>query len=152
MAEAGFAYAPAVAFPTGDTMDVAEVLGVQDRAGSFGLPGSSSPVVWNRDYERELSAGERERYNQTLLAESAEDVAEADRSGDVPEGRRAEEFATGGCFGRARAAVPSVWDATRSLRQSWMRFARTTRAVTLRRSSSSVTHAGSTPRHAAMTG
>ena len=113
MAEAGFDYAPAVAFPTGDTREVAEVLRVQDRP--FVLPEFSSPVASNRDYERELSAAERERYNQTLLGESADDVAEADRTGNVPEGRRAEEFATGGCFGRARAAVPSVWDARREL-------------------------------------
>ncbi len=115
MAEAGFDYAPAVSFPTRDMIEVAEGLGAQDRAASVVLPGSSSPAAWNRGYERALSDGERERYNQTLLGESAHDVAEADRTGEVPAGRRAEEFATGGCVGGAKSAIPSVWDARREL-------------------------------------
>jgi hypothetical protein len=115
MAEAGFEYAPAVAFPTGDMREVAEGLGIEDTGSSFELPQLSSPVSWNRDYERGLSDAERERYHQTLLGESAAAVAEADRTGIVPEGRPAEEFAMGGCFGEADAAVPSVWDARREL-------------------------------------
>jgi hypothetical protein len=115
MGQAGFDYAPAVAFPTGDLREVAEGLGVQDRVSPFELPGASSPAALNRDYERGLSDRERERYNQTLLGETAAEVAETDRTGVVPEGRRAEEFATGGCFGRAQEAVPSVWDARRDL-------------------------------------
>jgi hypothetical protein len=115
MARAGFDYAPAVAFPTGDMLEVAENLGIQDQGSSPDLPGLSSPTNWNRGYERGLSVDERERYNQTLLGETAAEVAETDRTGVVPEGRRAEEFATGGCFGRAQEAVPSVWDARRDL-------------------------------------
>jgi hypothetical protein len=115
MADAGFDYAPAVAFPAGDMLEVAEGLGVQDRGSSPVLTGLSSPVDSNREYERGLSDGDRERYSQTLLGESAAEVAETDRTGVVPEGRRAEEFATGGCVGAADAAVPSVWDARRDL-------------------------------------
>jgi hypothetical protein len=109
MADAGFDYAPAVAFPAGDMLEIADSLGIH------GSSDAMSPTSLNRAYERGLSGDERERYNQTLLAESAADVAEADRTGEVPGGRRAEEFATGGCTGEARAAIPSIWDAQRSL-------------------------------------
>jgi hypothetical protein len=109
MADAGFDYAPAVAFPAGDMLEIADSLGIH------GSSDAISPTSLNRAYERGLSGDERERYNQTLLAESAADVAEADRTGEVPGGRRAEEFATGGCTGEARAAIPSIWDAQRSL-------------------------------------
>ncbi|HEX6425196.1 MAG TPA: S-layer homology domain-containing protein [Acidimicrobiales bacterium] len=115
MAEAGFEYAPAVAFPAGDVAEIADSLGVdpaEDASG--GSPADSSPSDRNRAYERALPADEQERYNQTLLGESAEDVAEADRTGVVPDGRP-EDFATGGCVGEARDAVPSVWDARRAL-------------------------------------
>jgi hypothetical protein len=115
MADAGFDYTPAVSFPTRDTVEIAEGLGAQDRAASLGPRGSSSPATRNRDVERALSAGERDRYDQTLLGESAADVAEADRTGEVPAGRRADEFATGGCVGLSKAAIPSVWDARRQL-------------------------------------
>jgi hypothetical protein len=115
MGEAGFDYAPAAAFPVGDLREVAGGLRVQDRVSPFASAGPRSPAAWNREYEAGLSGGDRERYNQALLGESAADVAETDRTGVVPEGRRADEFATGGCFGRAEAAVPSVWDARREL-------------------------------------
>jgi hypothetical protein len=115
MADAGFDYAPAVAFPTGDMIEVAENLGIEGDGMSAAMYPLSSPTSWNRAYERGLSGDDRERYNETLLGESAADVAEADRTGVVPDGRRAEEFATGGCFGEVRAAVPSIWDAQRSL-------------------------------------
>ncbi|HET9608180.1 MAG TPA: hypothetical protein VFP06_01160, partial [Acidimicrobiales bacterium] len=115
MADAGFEYAPEVAFPDQDVVEIADGLGVEPAQGTPGDPaGGSSPSTWNRTYEQGLSAGERERYNQTLLGESAEDVAEADRTGAVPDGRP-EDFATGGCVGQARDAVPSVWDARRAL-------------------------------------
>jgi hypothetical protein len=115
MAGAGFDYAPAVAFPRGDMLEIAENLGIPDQGSSPDLPGLSSPTSWNRGYERGLSIGERERYSQTLLGESVADVAEADRTGIVPDGRGAEEFATGGCVGQAKVAIPSIWDAPRAL-------------------------------------
>jgi hypothetical protein len=115
MARAGFDYAPAVAFPTGDMIEVAENLGITDQGSSPDLPGLSSPTSWNRGYEGSLTDGARERYNRTLHGESLADVAEADRTGIVPDGRRAEEFATGGCVGEAKAAIPSIWDAQRNL-------------------------------------
>lgn len=107
MGDAGFDYTPAVAFPAQDTADVAEHLGISGEAGP-------SPVAQNRAYEAGLSSEERERYNQTLLGESAAAVAEADRTGIVPDGR-ADDFARGGCVGAAAAAIPSVWDAPRQL-------------------------------------
>jgi hypothetical protein len=115
MADAGFDYTPAVAFPTGDMLEVAEGLGVAAERSSSASSEPASPATRNRDDERALPDDERERYNQTLLGESAADVDEADRTGIVPEGRRADEFATGGCSGQARAAVPSIWDARRDL-------------------------------------
>ena len=115
MAGAGFDYLPAVAFPAGDMLEVAESLGVEGDSG-LDLTPLSSPATWNRDYERGLPSDERERYSQTLLGESAEDVAQADRTGVVPDGRSAEEFATGGCYGEAHAAIPGVWDAPHDLR------------------------------------
>jgi hypothetical protein len=112
MAEAGYEYAPAVAFPTGDMLEVADGLGIAAGDASADVV---SPAQRNRDRERALSDAERERYNQTLLGEGAADVAEADRTGEVPAGRRADEFARGGCVGRAAAAVPSVWAGRRAL-------------------------------------
>jgi hypothetical protein len=114
MAGAGFDYAPAVAFPREDMLEVAENLGIGD-PGSSAAASPSSPTTWNREYELGLSGEERERYNQTLLGESAADVTETDRTGVVPAGRPAEEFASGGCFGEAKAAIPSIWVAQRSL-------------------------------------
>lgn len=115
MAGAGFDYAPAVAFPTEDMVEVAENLGIPDQGSAPDVPGLASPTSWNRSYESGLTVGERERYSQTLLGESVADLAEADRTGVVPDGRGAEEFATGGCVGQARAAIPSIWDARRAL-------------------------------------
>lgn len=109
MANAGFDYSPAVAFPAEDTLAVAERLGV-DPAGAAGAGGFAT----NRAYEQTLTPAERERYNQTLLGESAAEIAEADRTGLVPEGR-GEDFARGGCTGAARKAIPSIWDTPRAL-------------------------------------
>lgn len=115
MADAGFSYVPAVAFPRGDMLEVAENLGVDGGGIAAAAVSPDSPVSRNRAYERGLSADERERYNQALLGESAADVATADRTGEVPEGRTADEFAAGGCVGEAKAAVPGIWDAPRRL-------------------------------------
>jgi hypothetical protein len=115
MASAGFDYAPAVAFPGRDTVDIARNLGVQDRAPSGDERGSQSPAAHNRGVEQALPASERERYTQTLVGESAADLAQADTTGEVPAGRRADGFATGGCVGQSKAAVPSIWDARREL-------------------------------------
>lgn len=113
MADAGFDYEPAVAFPDGDMLEIAEHLGVDGTDAT--AAGDSTPASRNRADERDLTADERERYNQTLLGESAADIAEADRTGEVPAGRRADEFATGGCYGTAQQAVPSIWDTRREL-------------------------------------
>jgi hypothetical protein len=115
MADAGFDYVPAVAFPTADMREVADGLGIRGAGLSASGSSLSSPVASNRAYERGLTPGDRERYTQTLLGESAADVAVADRTGEVPAGRRADEFATGGCVGEAAVAVPSIWDAPRRL-------------------------------------
>ena len=115
MADAGFDYAPAVAFPAGDQREVAQSLGVTEEQTALSPSEVVPPARWNRDYERALPDQERERYSRSLLGESAADVAEADRTGVVPAGRRADEFATGGCLGEAEAAVPSIWDTRRDL-------------------------------------
>lgn len=108
MANAGFDYTPAVAFPAEDTLAVAEQLGV-DPARS-----GASSFATNRAYERGLSLAERERYNQTLIGETAAAIAEADRTDIIPEGR-GDDFARGGCFGDARKAIPSIWDTPRAV-------------------------------------
>jgi hypothetical protein len=111
MTDAGFEYSPAVAFPADRVADIAAALGVGPR-----WPRSGSPAGRNRAYAQDLSPGERERYYQTWLGESAADVAEAESTGQIPPGRGAE-FATGGCLGAAKTAIPSVWDRQRPLRQ-----------------------------------
>ncbi|MGH9216722.1 MAG: hypothetical protein ACRDZS_10740, partial [Acidimicrobiales bacterium] len=111
MGDAGFEYAPAVAFPADRVAEIAVGLGVGPR-----WPASGSPASRNRAYAQGLSPGDRERYYQRLLAESAADVAEVERTGEIPRGR-GPDFATGGCLGAAEAAIPGIWDRQRPLRQ-----------------------------------
>jgi hypothetical protein len=111
MSDAGFEYTPAVTFPAERVADIAAGLGVSpSRAASV------SPASRNIAYAQGLSAGDRERCYQTLLGESAADVAEADRTGQMPQGR-GPDFATGGCLGAAATATPNIWDRQRPLRQ-----------------------------------
>jgi hypothetical protein len=111
MSDAGFDYAPAVAFPAERVADIAAGLGVRANGAAPAPPASR-----NRTYVQSLSIGDRERYYQSLLAESAVDVAEAERTGEIPRGR-GPGFATGGCLGAAETAIPSIWDRQRPLRQ-----------------------------------
>jgi hypothetical protein len=111
MSGAGFEYTPAVAFPAERVADIAAGLGA-----SPGGAASVSPASRNRAYAQGLSAADRERYYQTLLGESAADVAEADRTGQIPQGR-GPHFAAGGCLGAAATATPNIWDRQRQLRQ-----------------------------------
>src|SRR5262245_19532069 len=112
MEEAGLSYAPAVAYPTTATRRVAENLPTpQIRADAAA---AASPDEQNRGYEQALSPGERNRYTLTLYGETAADIDAAAVEGEAPDGRGAD-FATGGCTGRARAAVPSLWDARRAM-------------------------------------
>jgi hypothetical protein len=110
MNEAGFEYSPAVAFPADRVADIAADLGIGPK-----WPASGSPASRNRTYAQRLLPGDRERYFQTLLGESAANVAEAERSGEIPRGR-GPDFATGGCVGAAQTANPNVWDRQRPLR------------------------------------
>lgn len=55
---------------------------------------------------------------RTHVGESAAEVAEADRTGMTPAGR-GDKFATGGCFGKADSAIPSVWDTRRKLSNAY---------------------------------
>jgi hypothetical protein len=111
MSDAGFDHSPAVAFPADRVADIAAGLGVApDRAGW------ASPASRNRAHAQGLSTGDRERYYQTLLGESAADVAEVERTGAIPQGR-GPDFATGGCVGAAETAIPGIWDRQRPLRQ-----------------------------------
>jgi hypothetical protein len=113
MSDAGFDYAPAVAFPTDRVVEIATHLGVP----ANGAPvASETPTSRNRAYADSLSTGDRERYFQTLLGESAADVAEAEATGEIPHGR-GPDFATRGCRGAAAEAIPTIWDRQRPLRQ-----------------------------------
>lgn len=110
MSDAGLNYAPAVAFPADRVAAIAAGLGVRPQ-----WPASGSPASVNQAYAEGLSSGDRERYFQTLLGESAADVAEAERTGAIPHGR-GPDFATGGCLRAAAVAIPSMWDRQRPLR------------------------------------
>jgi hypothetical protein len=113
MSDAGFDYAPAVAFPTDRVVEIATHLGVP----ANGAPvASETPTSRNRAYADSLSTGDRERYFQTLLGESAADVAEAEVTGEIPHDR-GPDFATRGCRGAAAEAIPTIWDRQRPLRQ-----------------------------------
>ena len=111
MSDAGFDYTPAVAFPADRVADIAADLGVGPQRAT-----TESPANQNRAYAQSLSAGDRERYYQTLLGESAADVAEAERTEEIPRGG-GPDFATGGCLGAAETAIPSIWDRQRPLRR-----------------------------------
>jgi hypothetical protein len=111
MSDAGFEHSPAVAFPADRVADIAAGLGVGPR-----WPASGAPASRNRAYAQGLSSGDRERYYQTWLGESAADVAEAERTGEIPQGR-GPDFAAGGCLGAADAAIPGIWDRQRPLRR-----------------------------------
>ena len=112
MEEAGLSYAPAVAYPTAARRQVAENLPAPEI--EPGAPAAESPDEQNRAYEQALSPGERDHYTRTLYGETAADIDAAAVEGAAPDGR-GTDFATGGCTGRARAAVPSLWDARRAM-------------------------------------
>jgi hypothetical protein len=111
MADAGFSYAPAVAYPTDAMTRVAENLPTADVEPA--ARATVSPDEQNRATERALAPGDRDRYYQALYGETAADIDAAARDGAAPDGQGAA-FATGGCAGRAHDAVPSVWDARRA--------------------------------------
>lgn len=104
MAESGFEYVPAVAYPVEAMLAVAEGLGVAVSSD----PSLESPFDRNRTYEAGLTPEGREGFNQALFGESAADVVEVNRTGLLPVGRM--DFATGGCVGRVKASAQSVWD------------------------------------------
>lgn len=110
MRSGGFEYSPVVGFPPHAMALVAEGLGVRASEVSSLI----EPAERNRIYKESLSMEELDRYSRTHVGESAAEVSEADRSGMTPAGR-GQDFATGGCFGQAAAAVPSVWETRREL-------------------------------------
>lgn len=116
MSSAGFVYSPAVAFPVDGTLKIAEGLAIKPPE----LPTlkEQRPAERNRSYRAELSSDQLERYMQSLVAESAADVEEADRTQMAPTGR-GEDFATGGCLGKAEESVPSVWTLRRKLSDAY---------------------------------
>lgn len=107
-----FEYSPAVAYPFEAMLAVAEGLGVRRNTAS---PADLVPAVdRNAAYEAALPADERERFNQALFGESAADIAESNRTGQIPEGRD-PDFRRGGCFGQGEASAPSIWELRREL-------------------------------------
>jgi hypothetical protein len=112
LAVAGFAYALDVAFPPEAVVAIAEGQGVASSA--TGLLADASPSARNDAYVEGLSATERDRYFQTLFAERADDIMMAEETGRIPDGR-GEDFASGGCFGEAQAAIPGIWNLPRQL-------------------------------------
>jgi hypothetical protein len=110
MARSGFDYVPAVEFPSQPLAAVAKGLRVMDA----GSPDQPSPFDRNDAYRAALSGDADERYSRALNGESAADVAETRRSGQLPSGR-GPEFMAGGCVGASNAAIPSVWTLKREL-------------------------------------
>jgi hypothetical protein len=117
MQSSGFEYSPAVAYPTHAMVAVASHLGVApERIGPPTV--AANPSEQNRSYKAGLSPERLDQYTQALVAESAADLEQADRTGMVPAGR-GEEFASGGCVGKAQSAVPSVWRLRQRLSDSY---------------------------------
>ena len=121
MADSGFLYAPDVAFPSEAMLAVASGLRVEARQ-ALGLV---RPSDTNRAYDSALSPSERDRYFMALFGESAADIKEANRTGQVPTGR-ADDFAEGGCTGKAAVNVGSIWDLRRSLATEYAEMHRAT--------------------------
>lgn len=115
MADAGFSYTPAVAYPTDAVRRIADDLPTPDVGAA--ARSETSPDEQNRAYDQALSPGDRDRYFRTLYGESAAAIDAAARTGEAPDGRAAD-FATGGCLGTAHDTIPSVWDARRAVAPS----------------------------------
>lgn len=115
MSSNGFAYWPAVAFPSNATAAVAGNLEINMQD----LPAKLEPAAeLNRKFKETLSADRIESYTQALVGESAVDLAEADRT-QMPPAGRGDDFATRGCVGKAQDRLPSVWDLRRQLSNSY---------------------------------
>ena len=112
MSAQGFVWEPEAAYPPEVADDVARYLGVAPlRSGS-----RDTAVVRNDRRATALGAAVRNRYFRTLLGESAAAIDFLEKSGgQLPPGESAAGFATGGCRGKADAAVGSVWDLRRDL-------------------------------------
>lgn len=106
----GFEYEPGVPFPAHATIAIAQSEGVQPSKSPEKVP----PRERNRKYEKGLATSERDRYTRAYVGESAADVEGADQSGGPPPGR-GDDFAQGGCLGKARGSIGSVWDHRRKL-------------------------------------
>lgn len=118
MADAGFSYQPVVEFPGDTTVHVADNLGVAEERS---VTPAMSPRDRNRAYEAGLSHAGRDRWYRTLLGERAADIDEANRDGRIP-AHRGPDFATGGCFGDAQAAIPGIWQQPRRLEPEFERM------------------------------
>lgn len=105
MRAAGFGWQPEVLYPQEVVEQVAQSLGVSAAAGT-----QEPPEQANSRAMQSLTHADADKYNRALYGESASDMAHLGRTGQVPAGRDAAHFAQGGCSGKARAAVGSVWD------------------------------------------
>lgn len=110
MAGSGFEYQPEVDLLPEDVRAVSAYLETDIVAAK-----PFDPEEWNYKYAQGLSHKELDAYYRTLLGESAADIQTVGSHGTLPGERSAESFAQGGCYGDAREAVPSIWDARRSL-------------------------------------
>lgn len=118
MQRGGFDYAPEVAYPEEAVAEVAHALGVTP--GTAVADGRAPHEVSDRDKNRRyvdgLRGAPREGYFQRLYGESAATMDHVARTGgELPEGVAAEDFARGGCVGRAELAVGSIWELEREL-------------------------------------
>lgn len=109
MADAGFEWFPEAHFPDAAVLAVAETLGVDVTP----APGRD-PVAANLEVERHLSTDDRDRYLQTLYAETAEEIDHMRDTGSAPQGA-ADSFATGGCMGEGSDSVTSIWALKRAV-------------------------------------
>lgn len=126
MRVAGFTWRPEVLFPGGAVAEVARGLGVAGSASTR----SDKAQEFNQATRSSLDADSRNGYTLALYGETSRDLDTFESSGgQVPKGRDAETFATGGCAGKAIASVGSVWDLRRSLAADYEQLRRDARAT-----------------------
>ncbi len=116
MAAAGFDYEPEVGSAARVVIDVVADLKLRDRgvAPTGGAVLSGSPNSPNEALLDALDPARRDGYYQALYGVSESDYTDYARSGIIPEGE-GPDYARGGCFGSAKAKIPSVWALRREI-------------------------------------
>lgn len=112
MAESGFEWTPEVDYPVEALLGGVDLLGL-DLSTASATTGPAPQEVNAMTLEG-LAPAEKERYYQALHGESQDDMERVELTGELPEGR-GDDFAAGGCYGRAMDEIGSIWDLKRTL-------------------------------------